>query len=462
MYCVYLGKDKKFDIKSEEYTCCENSRILALYDGVPNEKFTSLLENEIYDADWMNAFLGPFQLIVFNKISGELLITQHFFGNGKNLYYHKSDSDIYFSSSLKKMRILLNKSFRLNRGMLPHFLYNGFIAGEHTLVEGVYKLEAGVCYVIKGNVIEKRHLLSKIVVASSNEHFSEEELEIEYNYAIQESVSCATQNKNEILNIALSGGYDSNCILYNLRKIFPNQAIYAFSVGGVKGVDETQIASGITLLYNDVSFFKSLVTPKTLDSLDEIVEILEGSVYERGIFLQYELAKMLHEHKVTTFICGECADQVFHQNTYEDTPPNIFLYGYKETPYQMAVYAVLRKSRMMMDAFGIQTYYPFLTPKLIDIGYKTRSYNGVSKEFHKAQCKKKLPNQVVELIGKQGGSTDLSALFPDDFDCSSEIKKRKYYAEDFMLTKKYAKEEAERDYYLNLLYLESFERQFCV
>ena len=75
---------------------------------------------------------------------------------------------------------------------------------------------------------------------------------------------------------------------------------------------------------------------------------------------------------------------------------------------------------------------------------------------------KKLPNQVVELIGKQGGSTDLSALFPDDFDCSSEIKKRKYYAEDFMLTKKYAKEEAERDYYLNLLYLESFERQFCV
>lgn len=115
-----------------------------------------------------------------------------------------------------------------------------------------------------------------------------------------------------------------------------------------------------------------------------------------------------------------------------------------------------------MNAYNIQTLYPFLTPQMIRVGFESREINGTTKEFHKMQCKKMLPQSILDLIGKQGGSTDLSALFPDDFDCSSQIMKCKYYSKNFMITQKYDYEENVRDYYLSLLFLESFEKQFCV
>ncbi len=236
----------------------------------------------------------------------------------------------------------------------------------------------------------------------------------------------------------------------------------AFSVGGARGVDETPIASKIASLYDGVKFSSSLVTTETICHLDEIVEMLEGAVYERGIFLQYELAKLLRENSISKLYCGECADQVFHENTYKAIPQDTFLYGYSDTPYQMAVYAVLKKNKMIMDAYGIDSIYPFLTTEMIDVGYKTRTINGATKEFHKTQCRKMFPQAVLDLIEKQGGTTDLSALFEPDFDCGAAVKKCKYYSPDFMLTQKYPPDEAVRDYYLTLLFIESFEKQFCV
>ena len=98
---------------------------------------------------------------------------------------------------------------------------------------------------------------------------------------------------------------------------------------------------------------------------------------------------------------------------------------------------------------------------MIRVGFKSQDINGTTKEFHKMQCKKMLPESILELMEKKGGSTDLSALFPENFDINHEIKKCKYYSKDFMISKKYDQEESLRDYYLSLLFLESFEKQFC-
>ena len=105
--------------------------------------------------------------------------------------------------------------------------------------------------------------------------------------------------------------------------------------------------------------------------------------------------------------------------------------------------------------------YPFLTSEMIDVGFRSRMLNGTTKEFHKMQCRELLPPSILNLIYKQGGSTNLASLFPEGFDCAAELSKRIYYSPDFMLTEKYDFDEAVRDYYLSLLYLESFEKQFC-
>ena len=89
--------------------------------------------------------------------------------------------------------------------------------------------------------------------------------------------------QKEEIALALSGGYDSNCILYEIKKAKPEQRVNAFSVGGVNGVDETGIACEIASYYKNTEYKTSKVTPKTLEHIDEIVEILEGSVYELSL-----------------------------------------------------------------------------------------------------------------------------------------------------------------------------------
>ena len=461
MYALYDKQRCKLTYEPSEYTYYENSSVIVLYDGITTTFFQDMVDNVTANINWMRAFVGPFLLILYIKETGTLIITQHLFGNGKNLYFNCNDNIIYFASSLRELRNVLNQRFKLNVAMLPHYFYNGFLANSHTLVAGVYKLEAATSYIIKSGDIKKKKIEFNENSSDKKGEISDVLLSSKYKDALNNSIHLLGCRADKTMSLALSGGFDSNCLLYEIRQLFPEKKIQVFSVGGLKGVDETAVDFAISKQYNNVSFYKSLVSPRTLEHLDEIVSTLEGSVYERGIFLQFELSKLLQKYNVTHLICGECADQVFHVNTYKDIPEETFLYGYRETPLQMAVYAVLKKSRMMLEAHGIQGLYPFLAPEMVHVGFESRAINGTTKEFHKMQCRKMLPNSVVELIGKQGGSTDLSTLFSDKFDCEREIQKCKYYSEKFMLTQKFDRDEALRDYYLSLLFLESFEKQFC-
>jgi len=453
MYGIYNTNKKIIQIESKKYFYYENDKYVICYDG--HIKTKNPFEEKVGCFDWREIFIDTFLLIRFDKITGNLFISQHLFGNGKNIYFIKKSDELIFASSLNELKRIADIPFELNVAMLPYYFYNGFLPGSHTLIKGVQKLEAGVCLRIDGSFIQKENipLNSKSVEAES------ESLAERYKSVLSESIFSEVNDIEEPVSIALSGGYDSNCILFSIKKLWPSRKINAFSIGGINGIDETKVASQIAEMYQSVQLFSALVTPDTLKHLDEIVCILEGTVYERGIFLQYELAKLMKSHSIHNLICGECADQVFHQNTYNRIPENTFLYGYLDTPCQMATYVVLKKSRLIMEAFGIDTRYPFLTPGMIDIGYETRFINGSSKEFHKTQCKEILPQKVLELISKQGGSTDLSSLFYGNI--SNLLEKRKYYSSSFRITGKYCKEEAIRDYYLSLLYLESFEKQFC-
>lgn len=455
MYIIYYPYKSSIDYKCGAFAINEDANRLIIYDA------TDKKNNQ------------PTTTIVFDKNNKRISITSSTFGNGKNLFLTKDIEKICISDSLRELKNISGRTYKLNEGMLPHFLYNGFVAGSHTLVEGVYKLPAVSEAVIDKNGItigksEAFLNLQRISLLKAVDG-PDEYIQNRYFESLEQSVNDAvsvieTDNHGETTSeiaLALSAGYDSNCILYNINKLKPDAHINAFSVGGISGVDETYTAGKIAEYYSNVKFNTSYVSPETLTHFDEIVEILEGSVYERGIFLQYELAKLLKLKKVKYMICGECADQVFHEKTYEDISDDTFLFGYQDTPYQMAEYVVLRKNRMMLEHFGIIPRYPFLTKEMIEVGAITRKINGTTKEFHKAMCRKSIPDNITDLIGKQGGSADLGALFEDGFDCEKELINCKFYSPNFRITGKYSYDEAVRDYYLTLKYIESFESQFC-
>ena len=276
-------------------------------------------------------------------------------------------------------------------------------------------------------------------------------------------VDALTQSlgKRDSINLALSGGFDSNMLLYLVKSLFPTTKVDCFSVGGTIGTNEISTAYSIAQKYDNVNFTSALVSSSTLDSFDDIVFRLQGCTYERGIFLQYELAKMLHSHNCTHLICGECADQVFHSDSYKDLDEGRFLYGYKESPFEMASYVVLKKSAVMLNSFGITGIYPYLDTGVVEIGAMTRLKNGDNKAFHRQQCKKYIPKDIFNSLCKVGGSTQLLPLMDKGKDYEMLCKKSKYYDSTFRFTEKYPRQESIMDYYLSLQFIESFERQFC-
>lgn len=454
-YDKYTGA---FDMGGDDFTVLETVRYFLGYTGHLKEGESSFLTERAEEEDYSNWFSGEFTAFLYDKNKKALTLQEHLLGGRTWIYVLNAERYVYFSSSLKEIRRAAGMKFVLNEAILPHFLYNGFLYGKHTLICGIYKLEPGsrICF-------DKSAILQHTVNPVYQED-SETGIEDAYKEVIGNAIAAAAEKQLKMrgrLDLTLSAGFDSNCILHYVRNAYPNEEIHCYSIGGIKGVDETATAQRIAAEYENIDFRKGFVTPDTRSRMEEIVERLEGSVYERGIFLQYELARLLTQNRCKSIICGECADQIFHKKFYENIPEDNFLFDYEHHPRQMAAYVVKAKNRLMMNSFGIEVYYPFLNEQVIGLGYRLRNKNGTQKIFHKQMCKELLPENISIFLEKQGGSTALDALFEEGTDVRREMRRSPFYSEDFRITQKYPREEAEKDYYLTLIYLETFQKLFC-
>ena len=436
--------------ENEKYICGAYGEALCPVDGAFAEYALKCTCADLYDR-----FFGPFLMIIYSKSERGLVLRQSFFGSPVNLWIGQSEQYYIISDSLRTIKKETDSKFSFNFSVLPQFLYNGFVKGGETLVKNIGKLPPSrKMTVTRGGVSLET---DRPAFEKYGDGVSFEE---RYSELMSSAVKRAVDGNESRFNITLSAGYDSNCILWNLRRLYPEKPIRAYSVGGKRGVDETGAARTIASYYDNVGFSSALVTEKTLTYLDDIVSRLEGSVYERGIFLQYELGRLLAENNCSEIICGECADQVFHSRLFGEAAPDVFFFDYFHHPYEMASYVVLHKNIITMRSTGVKVRYPFLDSRLLRLGYFTRELNGETKKFHKAQCRRLLPENVMKLVTKQGGTTDMAALFDADFDCMSEARRFRFYDPDFVITRRFPPDEARRDYYLTLAYLDSFYRQF--
>lgn len=412
---------------------------------------------------------NPFVKIDYLSDKGQLVVTPETFGTGVPVYVVVKDNHLYLCDSLATLKVRLKMGFELNREVLPHFIRFGFVPGEMTLVREVRKLPPTKRLVAtRGGGVE---FLDKPGFATdeTESDTGEQDLELCYEEAMESAVRAALsrQSESNVCGLALSGGFDSNMLLHLVKKVAHHIDVLALSVGGITGVDETRVARKIAKSYDNVSFSKAYVTPKTLKHFDDIVFRLEGSVFERGVFLQYELAKLANRKGCKTLMLGECADQVFNEKSWSPVPDEVAfavpddIFLYLVHPYQMASYIVLVKNMLMFKSFGIDCLYPYIDKNVLRMAARTKKENGTSKEFHKKNCYRLIPEEIGKVLKKKGGSTNLSPLFGKRFDVDSSLRKCKYYHPGFELTNLFAEAEAKRNYYLTLKYLESFERQFC-
>lgn len=406
--------------------------------------------------------MGSFTTVELSDGPGECRITRSALGGNQDVYYLERADKSYVFTSLKLLpRIGFQCRFTGDEKLIAEFIYNGFIRTRDTLVRDVFKLLPNEYLEIAAGKV--RTLVSPRIQPAPR---GDSELSLARMYEVEKSIFDRyidfALEKDSRVNIALSGGFDSNLLLHFLaeRRI----PVRAFCVGGVRGLDETEMAALLCEHNGNAVFCKGEVSREMRGEMRRIAEILEGSLYERGIFLQYVLLKLLRENNVHYILLGECADQVFNRNFYCEKAP-AFLTNYVDNPYELGTMVVLKKSVLMLGALGVAGLYPFADVRMQELGAAVMDENGTSKEKQKRMCLACFDDFTRGLVEKNPGSTALKALFQDDSEEADFIKlvqeTNEFYNPGFRISHKYGPEESELDYYLCLEYLKAFKQVFC-
>ena len=431
---------------------------------------------------------GSYIIIFKEHTENKLTVVHDAVTSPYALYYTEDIENIYISTSIKTIYTYCKAPRSLNEDVIDDFLVNRIVNSNETLIDGLYKLCYSQALVVSNGKYTIEHVKYPTV------SMTEEEGKTLFNDILLKAVErCAFDT--ESLNIALSSGYDTNYILYALREK-TSAPINAFSIGGAKGNNELPYTREISKLYDDVNYHETVIDNNDLQNMPDIVWRLEGAMNAEGLFLQYALSRTLSDHGVDTLICGESADQIFNPqfHTKDDRLKRLGVHGIKylstDFPFETGILSVLKKSGIMANSFGIDTRYPFVDYRVIDLADATKALNGLTKEYHKLNCKKHFKSDVYDIVNHQkiSGKTSYSALFADDNELKTFYKliekskwysktdknvftrlnwklrcavtKRLSYKNNDDVTEKTLYDDIKMNRYQNLLYLLIFEKLF--
>lgn len=330
-----------------------------------------------------------------------------------NLYYAPNNGKVYFSTSLKKLLLESAVEKKLDIQAAKAFLSNGYIVGESTLVEGVYKLSFGKKVVISKRSVEQ--VPCSLVARHMEKVVKDKEALIP---TIQSSIKTAMCDVYEIA-MPLSNGYDSNLILSTVLNN-TDQRVKAFTVGGKAGISEAEaVADNVKDL--NVELHTAIVDASYFEYFADIVWRLDGSVYESGVFLQYALAKMASEAGVSCLLCGEGSDEVqskYYQEsmncTVEEKEPRDKKYYTYSHPFVGTHLMIMKKSAVMLNSFGIVGKYPFKSASVAAAAAAVTKENGTDKRYYKKLCRKLFSDKIASNLQTRGGTTGVRTVIAEE------------------------------------------------
>jgi len=397
---------------------------------------------------------GIFSVFIFDYKIGKGYIFQDQRGSSLPMYYSNNKNHFIFSTSLKMFlkHSLLKRQLNINAAR--DFLYNrNTISTKETLLKDIYKLLPGELLTVDLN----SRSVEITAISRKTSSIPLDQAEGKQIDSIRSSISNILSKliKKDVAQ-TLSAGFDTNLILHILKEDGDAQ-INAFTLGG-RDINEAPAAQEIVKAgYAGVKHVAKIIDENILDSFPDIVWRLEGYVYERGLLLQYELARLLSLEGYTSVFLGECANQIITSSTGRETklkkfikmsfigdiyytfvkknkePPTtsteskfllpFYNHNLKPGNYNIEIDYILKKSGIMLNSFGIEGLYPFLD-EYVRIIFKTlKEAKGRRRYFnaydpigdYRERVRKEVGAAVAAHLTKVGGSTDLGYSFNAKF-----------------------------------------------
>jgi len=441
-----------FDFDTTLYFYNKDTKILCAVVGYINNldeirikyKIRNKNDNEVIERlfslkgkNAANELDGVFSVFIYDENAEKAYLFQDKYGSNLPIYYVNSNKEFIFSTSLKAILKNVNIRKELNYAAVYDLLsFQTIIPNESTLIRDIYKLPPQ-----KIMVFDFKYNSFKIEPLKRNEEkISLSSAKANLIKSIENNLARLFKHITvERLALALSSGYDSNFILFSLRKLTLNK-IEAISVGGIN-INEIPQTKLIVDTYKNVVHNTKIIDNTAIDSFPDIVWRIEGYVFERGLFLQYELGKILSERNINTVFLGECADQllnscrnsklekfknIIRRNLIGDLyyllfkrsegwrilQPSSSLNKYQaQGNYDIEFDYILKKNGIMLNRFGKEGLYVFIN-KETNLMSKALGKLNSGKQYYKEQLKKLFEENIKKNIskGKLGGATDIGYL----------------------------------------------------
>lgn len=276
-------------------------------------RFTSTCDTEVILVayiQWGDACIarlrGMFALAIWDPRSATVLIARDRLGI-KPLYFTNTGGRMLFASELRALLAVPGVRRGLDPRGLESFLWNGFVPGPHTLVQGIELLDPGMLMRVSasGQILDRRRYWRQPHPQQSGDaDAAVAAVELELDRTMQMHLLADVP-----LGIFLSGGVDSS-VMAAVAQRNSSRPVVTFNVRFEEaGYDESPYAREVARLLGTDHRELLLSQQGFADHLDDAMECLDQPTFDA--LNTYFVSRAVREAGLTVALAGTGGDELF-------------------------------------------------------------------------------------------------------------------------------------------------------
>ena len=275
--------------------------------------FRTKSDTEVLLALYRHAGLEAFPKInamltcaIWDHAARRLVLARDRFGK-KPLFYYQDAQRFLFGSEIKALLAYGGIEPKVNVAALHDYLTNGYIVGDHTILEGIHRLApAHVLTLQDGRVTCRPYWELEFRPAAAPPR------EADVIERVQTLLESAVERRlmSEVpLGAFLSGGLDSSVVVALMARS-SGRAVKTFTIG-FEEADYSELEDARTVARHlATDHHEMIVKPSALDILPDLVWHLDEPFGDSSAVPTYYVCKAARQH-VTVALSGDGGDEVF-------------------------------------------------------------------------------------------------------------------------------------------------------
>ncbi|MGZ4034280.1 MAG: asparagine synthase (glutamine-hydrolyzing) [Bacteroidia bacterium] len=251
---------------------------------------------------------GEFSFTVYDNQTQELFAARDRFGI-KPFYYYKDEDKFIFASEMKAI-IAFDVPKKIDTASLQMYLHLNYIPAPYSILENVFKLDAGSYLFVNKQGEIKKELYYKLPELKEENYFTDyEKAQKELKNLLEQSVQ-QRMIADVPLGTFLSGGIDSSIITAIAARHSKNLNTFSIGYKDEPLFDETKYAELVAKKYktNHTAFLLS--NRDLYANLHEVLDYIDEPFADSSA-LAVNILSMHTKKHVTVSLSGDGADEIF-------------------------------------------------------------------------------------------------------------------------------------------------------